>query len=108
MFTLLFSMGKVVGIAAAIVFFVVVSALYFGVAWAFSWNRTVRGKKIVLLNYLLAALTVDVCWAFAFYPHGEYVNRGLGGSFGMMALFPVLLLISGSIVTLCTYFVNRK
>ncbi len=65
-------------------------------------NRTPIGRMVFLIGAIAAAILCDVIWTVWFYPQGEYVNRGLGGSIIGMFVWPGVLIC----VTLIVNFIN--
>ncbi len=79
-----------VGVAACFVAFA-------AVCFVQKRNRSKSGARNTLLFALASEIICDAAWFFIYFPKGEYVNSGLGGSVWLLML-PVLLGVS-SVIT---------
>ena len=77
------------------VFLVIVGAIFAGL-WFLSWeNRTRKGLFKLLFCFAASGLVCEIAWSRMFYPDGEYLNMGLGGTLMGLLFWPVFLLLFG-------------
>lgn len=98
MFTAIYSLDKVVGAEIMLAGWILCAVVYVVVCGLFRANRTKSGMRIVLLALLGAEVVADALCAFVYYDSGNYVNCGIGGTYGLL-LWPLALLILGPLVT---------
>ena len=98
MVTIINSLSDVRGAELLLIFWAVCVILYLAVCFMIKHNRTKSGIRFTLIGLIIGATVIDLLWSFICYPHGDYVNRGIGGIYGLLLCVPILS-ITGVIVT---------
>ena len=69
-----------------------------GGSFLFRCNRTPGGRRRLLWGIFLAAAFCDAVMFWALFPHGNYVNHGIGAAWGML-VYPAVVFAAAALLT---------
>ena len=98
MITAIYSLSFVHGAELWLLFWLICAIAYIGICFMMKSNRTKSGIKTTLIGLLAAEVMIDLIWAMIYYPHGTYLNRGIGAVYGLL-LWVLALVITAIAVT---------
>lgn len=99
--------GSLRGMEAWMLLWIGCIALYFILFSLFSKNRSEKGKRCLLLHFIVSEIVLDIIFAIHFLRFPILLEFGFGITYGLI-VFAVLLCIGGVITTVFRYIETGK